>query len=159
MFIKSTWLVDPPLGLGRQPAMSKAITPHTVGETRDCPNRTMLCLKAWMLWRAYHCAGWVGQSQARQRLFMLEAQELWNALRRLQPQPDGMLGDAQATSYLQQFVPGLVTKLLSGPASGGSSASGSGAAIACEPATGGSSASGSGTAIACEPATGGSSTP
>ena len=59
-------------GLGKQ-FRTKTISPHTVGETRASPTRSMLCLKAWMLWRSKSVASWIDSVPARQRLFAEEA--------------------------------------------------------------------------------------
>ena len=91
--------------------MTKTIEPHTVGDTRDNPRRTILCLKAWMLWRANMVPGWIQTSLARERLFAEEAEELLTELRRWQPQPDGVLGHPQATRRIKEWVPDLVARL------------------------------------------------
>ena len=93
--------------------MSKTITPHRVGETRDEPTRTMLCLKAWMIWRARNAAGWLEVNAARKRAFAELADMLYIELRGLQPQSDGVLGNELATNYLKQWVPDIVDKLRS----------------------------------------------
>ena len=90
---------------------SKTISPHTIGETRDLPTKTVLCLKAWMLWRAHSVAGWVDRVPARQRLFAETEQELYLAVQRLQPQADGLLGNEFASRMLVGWAPGVVTRL------------------------------------------------
>ena len=90
---------------------SKTITPRTIGETRDSPTKTMLCLKAWMLWRANSVAGWVDSVPARQRLFAEEEHQLYLAVRRVQPQEDGLLGNELASRMLRAWAPGVVTRL------------------------------------------------
>ena len=96
MFIHDRWLVAPPVGIGRSPQMSKTITPSTVGETRADPVRSLLVLKAWMLGRARIHPGWIESNGARQRLFAEEADLVLAQVKRLQPQADGLLGDAWA---------------------------------------------------------------
>ena len=90
---------------------SKTITPGTIGETRDSPTKSMLCLKAWMLWRAHSVAGWVDRVPARQRLFAETEHELYLAVQRLQPQADGLLGNELASRMLVGWAPGVVTRL------------------------------------------------
>ena len=90
---------------------SKTISPHTIGETRDLPTKTVLCLKAWMLWRAHSVAGWVDRVPARQRLFAETEHELYLAVQRLQPQADGLLGNELASRMLVGWAPGVVARL------------------------------------------------
>ena len=71
----------------------------------------MLCLKAWMLWRAKSVAGWVDSTLARQRLFAEEEHQLYLAVQRLQPQADGLLGNELASRMLVGWAPGVVTRL------------------------------------------------
>ena len=96
--------------LGRQ-FRSSTITPRTIGETRDSPTKTMLCLKAWMLWRAKSVAGWVDSLPARQRLFAEEEHQLYLAVQRVQPQEEGLLGNELASRMLRGWAPGVVTRL------------------------------------------------
>ena len=122
-FIHPMFLTMPPHGVGPNPTMTKTITPHTVGETRDDPVRSLLCLRAWIIWRARGALGWLARSSEREHVFREEADQLYLALRRLQPQCDGVAGNADATKYLRLWVPDLVTKLTTpspcGPAAGG----------------------------------------
>ena len=71
----------------------------------------MLCLKAWMLWRAHSVAGWVDRVPARQRLFAETEHQLYLAVQRLQPQEDGLLGNELASRMLVGWAPGVVTRL------------------------------------------------
>eukprot|EP00973_Karenia_brevis_P094464 12422645-Karenia_brevis.AAC.1 len=71
----------------------------------------------------------MGATAARQRVFAEQAEQLYMELQCLQPQGDGVLGNAVATSHLIAWVPDLVIKLRR-HALGGPSASGAGAAIA-----------------------------
>ena len=91
--------------------MSKAITPSNLGETIKLPTRSLIVLKAWMLWRARQHPAWLGNSGSRQRLFLEEADQLRLELKRLQPQSDGLLGNAAGSSLLRQWVPDLVAEL------------------------------------------------
>ena len=111
MHIHDRWLADPPVGLGRTPQMTKTITPSTVGETREDPVRSLLLLKAWMLSRARVVPGWIEITGARQRLFAEEADAVLTGVKRLQPQSDGVLGNAVASNMMQVFVPDLVDRI------------------------------------------------
>ena len=111
MYIHDRWLADPPVGLGRTPQMTKTITPSTVGETREDLVRSLLLLKAWMLSRARVVPGWIESTGARQRLFAEEADAVLAGVKRLQPQADGVLGNAVASNMMQVFVPDLVGRI------------------------------------------------
>ena len=118
MFIYERWLAAPPHGIGRLPTMTKTITPSTLGESRDKPTRSMLCLRAWMLFRVNAFPGWVSSDAHRERLFIEEADRLYADVCHLQPQADGLLGNKDASKMFQEFVPDLAAKLLTKPATG-----------------------------------------
>ena len=100
-----------PTALGHQ-FRSKSISRRdTMGETGELPTKAVLCLKAWMLWRAHSVAGWVASVPARQRLFAETEHELYLAVQRLQPQADGLLGNELASRMLVGWAPGVVTRL------------------------------------------------
>ena len=82
-----------------------------MGETGELPTKAVLCLKAWMLWRAHFVAGWVDSVPARQRLFSETEHELYLAVQHLQPQEDRLLGNALASRMLVGWAPGVVTML------------------------------------------------
>ena len=89
--------------------MSKTIaTAFGFGEDRT---RAWLLLRAWMLWRARYVPGWVDGTKARRRLFDEEAERLYDDIRRLQPQKDGLLGNLEASSWLSEWVPDIVGRL------------------------------------------------
>ena len=111
ILIHNTWVHDPPGGLGRVPAMSKTITPSRMGESREEAMRSMLLLRAWMLWRAKGVAGWIEKDCSRQRLFTEEEEKLYNDIKRMQPQGDGLLGNALASATLRDWVPDLVARM------------------------------------------------
>jgi hypothetical protein len=100
-----------PMGMGKLPAMTKSITPTTVGESREHPTRSLLLLKAWMLWRARGAPGWVEGSDSRQRLFREEEDQLHFEIKSLQPQNDGLLGNPSASKLLREWAPQVVTRL------------------------------------------------
>ena len=64
-----------------------------------------------MLWRANSVAGRVDSVPARQRLFAEEEHQLYLAVRHVQPQEDGLLGDELASRMLVGWAPGVVTRL------------------------------------------------
>ena len=101
MYIHDRWLVEPPVGLGRFPQMSKTISPWTVGETREKPRCSLLILKAWVICRARAHPGWIESNEARQRLFAEEADVLFHAVKRLQPQAEGLLANARASHFMR----------------------------------------------------------
>ena len=111
MFIIDKCMVEPPVGIGEFYKKIKTITPSTVGEERADPVRTMLLLKAWMLWRARQMRGWIESDDARQRLFTEEAGLVLAELKRLQPQSDGLLGHFEASNMLRRWVPDIVAKV------------------------------------------------
>ena len=78
---------------------------------------------------------WIESQDCRRRLFREEADQLLAALKHLQPQDDGMLGDDVASGMMRCFVPDIVANLRT--ASGSCEAEFS---TAPEPATGGSGA-------------------
>ena len=119
MHIYEKWLVAPPNGIGRLPAMTKTITPSTLGESRDMPTRSMLCLRAWMLFRVNAFPGWVSSLAHRERLFIEEADRLYVDVCHLQPQADGLLGNTYASKLFKEWVPDLADKLLTKSATSG----------------------------------------
>ena len=119
MKIYEKWLSAPPKGIGRSPTMTKTITPSTLGETRDKPTRSMLCLRAWMLFRVNGAPGWVSSVAHRERLFLEEADCLYADVCHLQPQADGLLGNKEASNFFKEWVPDLAARLLSHSATGG----------------------------------------
>ena len=119
MFIYEKWLAAPPDGIGKLPTMTKTITPSTLGESRDMPTRSMLCLRAWMLFRVNAFPGWVSSLAHRERLFIEEADRLYKDVCNLQPQADGLLGNTYASKLFKEWVPDLADKLLTKSATSG----------------------------------------
>ena len=100
-----------PTALGHQ-FRSKSISRRdTMGETGELPTKAVLCLKAWMLWRAKSVAGWVDSVLARQRLLAEEERQLYLAVQRVQPQEDDLLGHELASRMLEGWAPDVVTRL------------------------------------------------
>ena len=107
--IHEVWTVDPPEGLGRNPTMSKTLTPTVYAETRADPQRSWCLLSAWMVWRARH-AGWDANAGWQQRAINDEADRLEAMIRRLQPQADRLLGDVAATEQLIKWAPDIAAR-------------------------------------------------
>jgi hypothetical protein len=111
IFIYDRWMAPLPIGIGKFPTMTKTITPTLIGESREHPTRSLLLLKAWMLWRARGAPGWVEGSASRQRLFREEEDQLYLEIKSLQPQKDGLLGNPSASKQLREWAPHVVTRL------------------------------------------------
>ena len=88
--------------------MTKTMTPSTIGELREDPVRSTILLKAWMIWRAERADGWMDHCESRRRIFTEEAHRLCVDIKNLQPQADGLLGNAHATQLLKDWVPEVV---------------------------------------------------
>ena len=99
--------------LGRHFRTKSISRRDTMGETGELPTKAVLCLKAWMLWRARSVPGWVDSVPARRRLFEETEHELYLAVQSLQPQADGLLGNQHASKMLREFIPGVVARLRS----------------------------------------------
>ena len=111
MYISLQWVVPPPKGIGKTPTFTRSIAMSKVGDTDKDPIRTMILLKAWMIWRVRQHPDWLTGNCSRQRLFTEEADQLCLELKRMQPQTDGLLGHPYATKLLRASVPDLVAKL------------------------------------------------
>lgn len=89
--------------------MSKTLTPSKFGETRADPERTMILLRAWALWR---CAGlpWVTASPHRVREFAVEADRVERLCAKLQA-ADKLLGHEDASPLFRSWVPEIASRL------------------------------------------------
>ena len=76
MYIHDRWLVEP-------------------------PRCSLLILKAWVICRARAHPGWIESNEARQRRFTEEADVLFHAVKRLQPQAEGLLANARASHFMR----------------------------------------------------------
>ena len=117
MYINLSWLVPPPKGIGKTPTMTRSIAMSSVGDADKAPMRTMILLKAWMIWRVRRHPDWLASNCSRQRLFTEEADQLCLELRRMQPQNDGLLGNPNGTKLLREWVPDLAWAILTAPSS------------------------------------------
>ena len=84
--------------------MSKSLHPSAFGEDLANSTRTRILLRAWMLWRA-RAHGFADAAIGRKRLFDDETDKLIRDIRKLQPQADGLLGEAGAAVSLQGWAP------------------------------------------------------
>ena len=64
-----------------------------------------------MLRRARINPGWIESDVSRQRLFTEEADLVLAEVKRLQPQEDGLLGNALASKLMRECVPDRVAKI------------------------------------------------
>ena len=66
-----------------------------------------------MLWRVQHIPGWAQNNAARRRLFIEEAESLYDSIRRLQPQKqkNGLMGHPVASKMLHDWVPDIEARL------------------------------------------------
>ena len=94
----------PPSGMGKALGLSKTLTPSSCGEDLANSTRTQLLLRAWMVWRA-RAHGFADCAIGRKRVFDDDSDKIIRDIRKLQPQTDGLLGDATAAVFLQGWVP------------------------------------------------------
>ena len=104
----SSWSHDPPGGMGSV-GRSRTLTPAHYGETRSCPTRSLLLLRAWMLWRV-NLNGWVYSDTGRQRHFEEEALVLERKIKALN-QTSKLLGNPKADALLRSWVPDIAARL------------------------------------------------
>ena len=98
--------------MGRRPQMSRTLTPTHYGETGESPTRSLLLLRAWMLYRfAQH--GWAMAERGRKRQYEEDSAELLREIRELGC-ADRLLGNAAAIKLLQSWVPEMATTLSEG---------------------------------------------
>ena len=74
------------------------------GEDLLNSTRTQILLRAWMVWRA-RAHGFAASNPGRKRMFDDESDKIIRDIRKLQPQTDGLLGDATAAVLLSDWVP------------------------------------------------------
>ena len=92
--------------MGKKLDMSKSLRPSAFGEDLLNSTRTQILLRAWMMWRA-RAHGFADRTSGRKRVFEDESDKLIRDIRKLQPQKDGLLGDASAAILLQGWVPAV----------------------------------------------------
>ena len=110
IYLHKKWAHPHPSGLGIE-QRSKTLTPKHYGESTASPVRSRLLLHAWMLWRAQGNA-WHNAEAGRARQFKEDADSLEHAIRKLQPQVGGLLGNDRADQLLSYWQPELVAALL-----------------------------------------------
>jgi len=88
---------------------SKFLTPKHYGETLEDPTKTLLLLRAWMLWRVGD--GWAHEKTSRARQFQEEKRALKRDVTALNPQKGGgVLDNKQANKLLRSWVPTLLAR-------------------------------------------------
>ncbi len=111
MCMHSLWSHSPPWGMGAV-GRSRTLTPAHYGESKDNSVRSVLLLRAWMLWRVRQ-GGWAALERGRDRHFAEEALVLERKIAALDPRPRGMLlGHAKADALLKVWVPDIVDRLV-----------------------------------------------
>ena len=105
--VLDNWTHPQPEGMGKGYPVTRTLQPSDLGETCEAPVRTMLCLRAWMLWRAGRF-DWSSATPSRDRYFREEAARLAMDVRRLQPQADGCLGHADASNKMHTWAPEVI---------------------------------------------------
>jgi hypothetical protein len=110
IYLHNKWAHPRPSGLGSE-QRSKTLAPKHYGESPASPVRSRLLLRAWMLWRAQANA-WHTAEAGRARQFKEDADMLEHAIRQLQPQVGGLLGNDRADQLLLYWQPELVAALL-----------------------------------------------
>ena len=89
--------------------MSRQVTPRELGEKRDDPVRSLLVLRAWVLWRV-HRDGWASARPCRQIHYAEHAALLERDVKSLKA-PCGLLGDSVANNAFLELVPDIVVRL------------------------------------------------
>ena len=101
------WGGAAPKGLGRLLPMSRTVSPGLVLEELFSPTRTMICLRAWMLWRVRK-VGFDTYNEKRNSLFVEETARLARDIARLPIPSDGCLGNARANTMLKTWAPDVM---------------------------------------------------
>ena len=97
--------------------MSKALSPHRHGETRDNPVKTRLLLESWAIYRA-RLNGWAALRACRGRHVAKMLARLKAGIRAAdtrEPLCIPLLENRAAHKKLQEWVPDLVQELLQSP--------------------------------------------
>ena len=112
ILIRSCWTSDPRVGMGRS-QMSRTLAPAHYGESRDNPVRSLMLLRAWMLWRV-HLNSWTAHERSRKRQLEEDQTILEQYVRQLRAR-GGLLGNVAADNLFSKWVPSLVARLLASP--------------------------------------------
>ena len=86
-----------------------SLTPAKFDETRADPERSMILLRAWALWR---CAGlpWVTKNPHRVQEFAVEAGRVERMAAKLKA-ADKLLGNKDASALFKGWVPEIASRL------------------------------------------------
>ena len=112
MHLKRSFCTDEHMG---RTEMSKALSPHHYGETRDNPVKTRLLLQAWAIYRARLKAGWAEARPGRGRHVASMMVSLKTAIRAADTRQRlrvPLLEHPAAHKWLEKWVPDLVQELL-----------------------------------------------
>jgi hypothetical protein len=85
-------------------AKSKTVVPDHFGEDRSAPARSMLVLKAWMLWKA-KTNDFCNKRASRRRLFAKEATDLRLAIISMSCAVAPTTGSERADSMIRKWMP------------------------------------------------------
>ena len=99
-------------GMGSKP-MSKLVRPSDYGETRENPVRSLLLLRAWMVWRA-QLYGWAERCSRRKNYVAESAYRLQRDIAAIGA-PCRLLGNLAANAVLREVAPEIVERLLVQP--------------------------------------------
>ena len=83
---------------------SKTVVPDHFGEDRSAPHRSMLVLKAWMLWKA-NTNDFCNKRASRRRLFAKEAIDLRLAISSMSSAVAPTTGNEHADSMIRKWMP------------------------------------------------------
>jgi hypothetical protein len=83
---------------------SKTVVPEHFGEDRSAPHRSMLVLKAWMLWKA-NTNDFCNKRASRRRLFAKEAIDLRLAISSMSCAVAPTTGNEHADSMIRKWMP------------------------------------------------------
>jgi hypothetical protein len=85
-------------------AKSKTVVPSHFGEDRSAPHRSMLVLKAWMLWKA-NLKDFCNKRASRRRLFTMETVDLRSAIHSMSCATAPTTGNEAADTLIRQWMP------------------------------------------------------
>jgi hypothetical protein len=85
-------------------AKSKTVVPTHFGEDRSAPHRSMIVLKAWMMWKA-STNDFCNKRSSRRRLFAKEAIDLKLAISSMSSATAPTTGNEHADNLIKQWMP------------------------------------------------------
>ena len=108
--LKKCWATAAHMGVG---SVSKTLPPARYGDPREHPEKTMILLRAWVVWRACR-DGWAMRTPGRQRQLDKDSQDLERDIRAIQgpTMSAPLLGNPSAHLQLVSWVPDSVKRVL-----------------------------------------------